>query len=71
MINFRDFRQSNLSESVVKTYRIGKYKASVNKDGSKFVAYLDGDKFDTFNSVKEAEKAMKDFVDLLASDNQK
>lgn len=70
MINFRDFRQSSLSESVVKSYRIGKYKAAIHKDGSKFIAHLDGDKFDTFNSVKEAEKAMKDFVDLLA-DNQK
>jgi hypothetical protein len=65
MINFKSFRLNVLTESVVKKYRLGQYKVSVNKDGTKFVAYIDGDKFDSFKSVSDAESAIKDFVDLL------
>lgn len=35
----------------------------VHKQGNKFVAYVDGDKLDTYNSQKEAEKMAKEFVD--------
>lgn len=67
-MNFKTFR-TNLTEktesSEVKSYKVKKYKAVIKKDGNKFVAYLDGDKFDVFKSVKEAERALKDFVDLL------
>ena len=34
----------------------------VHKQGSKFVAYVDGDKLDTYSSQKEAEKMAKEFV---------
>lgn len=34
----------------------------VHKQGSKFVAYVDGDKLDTYTSQKEAEKMAKEFV---------
>lgn len=64
MMNFKEFRVS-LSESVVKSYKLGKYKAEVKKEGSKFVAYLDGDKLDEFKSVRAAEGGLKDFIDLL------
>lgn len=34
----------------------------VHKQGSKFVAYVDGDKLDIYTSQKEAEKMAKEFV---------
>jgi len=66
MMNFKEFRQS-LTEAVTenKPYKIGKYKAEIKKQGNKFVAFLDGEKFDSFRSMRDAEKALKDFVDLL------
>lgn len=65
-MNFKEFRKE-LSESVSqgKPFKIGKYKAVINRDGSKFVAYLDGEKFDSFRSMRDAQKALKDFVDLV------
>jgi len=65
-MNFKEFRQS-LTEAVAenKSYKIGKYKAEIKKQGNKFVAFLDGEKFDSFKSMRDAEKALKDFVDLL------
>jgi len=66
MMNFKEFRQS-LTESVTenKPYKLGKYKAEIKKQGNKFVAFLDGEKFDSFKSMRDAEKALEDFVDLL------
>jgi hypothetical protein len=63
-MNFKEFRVS-LSESVVKSYKLGKYKAEIKKEGDKYVAYLDSDKLDEFKSTKDAQTGLKDFVDLL------
>jgi len=63
-MNFKEFRVS-LSESVVKSYKLGKYKAEIKKEGDKYVAYLDSDKLDEFKSAKDAQTGLKDFVDLL------
>lgn len=70
MMNFKTFRTSlteKTESSVVKSYKIKTYKAEIKKDGNKFIAHLDGDKLDVFKSVKDAEKALKDFVDLLGT----
>jgi len=65
-MNFKEFRQSLFEAATEgKPYKIGKYKAEIRKQGNKFVAFLDGEQFDKFRSIKEAEKALKDFVELL------
>lgn len=64
-MNFKEFRQSLTEATQEKALKIGKYKAVIKKEGSKFVAYLDGEKFDAFKNTREAEKALKDFIDLL------
>lgn len=65
MMNFKEFREALSESTQVKSYKVDKYKAVIKKEGNKFVAYLDGDKFDTFNSVREAQKSIKDFIELL------
>jgi hypothetical protein len=54
-------------EKQVKKLKVGKgkYDAVVAKKGSSFVAYIDGDKLDTFKSAKDAEKAINDFTKLM------
>ena len=37
----------------------------IHKDLGKFVAYVDGDRLDAYNSQKEAEKAATEFVKVL------
>jgi len=73
MMKFREFR-TNVSESVatnatsVKTFKVGKnkkYEAEVKKVGLKYIAIIDGDELDKFNSAKEAEQAIKDFSELM------
>jgi hypothetical protein len=67
MINFKDFRET-LSESVEgKPFKVGSYNAVIKKERNKLVAYLDGDKFDSFNTLASAKKALTDFVKLLDS----
>lgn len=66
MINFKQF----IAEaSVVKTFEIGKgrdkQKVEIKKEGSKFVAYVDGDKLDAFRNQKDAEEAINDFAKLM------
>jgi len=56
------------NEKVQKTLKVGKkkkYEAVITKSGSSFNAYIDGDKLDTFKSVQSAEKAIKQFTDLM------
>lgn len=54
-------------EKQVKKFKVGKekYDAVVAQKGNSFVAYIDGDKLDTFKSAKEAEKAINDFTKLM------
>lgn len=75
MMKFREFRTSlseasvklSAGEKQVKKFKVGKnnYDAIVTKKGSDYIAYIDGDMLDKFKSVKDAEKAAKDFTDLM------
>lgn len=63
------FKQFITEASVIKSFEIGKgknaNKVEIKKEGSKFVAYVDGDKLDSFRNAEEAEKAVKDFAKLM------
>jgi hypothetical protein len=63
MLKFREFREA--TEKVVKSFKVKKYAAAVKQSGSKYIAYLDGDKLDSFTTAKAAEQAIKDFVELM------
>jgi hypothetical protein len=54
-------------EKQVKKFKVGKEKfdAVITQKGNMFVAYLDGDKLDTFKTAKDAEKAVNDFTKLM------
>lgn len=63
MMKFLKFREA--TEKVVKSFKVKKYEAVVKHSGSKYIAYLDGDRLDVFTTAKEAEQAIKDFVELM------
>lgn len=75
MLNFKEFRTtiseaaSQINEKTVEKMKVGKgskkYPAEIKKEGSKYVAYVDGDKLDTFRSEKDAKKGIEDFVELM------
>jgi hypothetical protein len=75
MINFKEFRSSlneavsQINEKTVEKMKVGKgskkYPAEIKKEGSKYVAYVDGDKLDEFKSEEEAKKGIEDFVELM------
>lgn len=75
MLTFKSFQQTKLSEAfrapsgekVVKTFKVGKkgYEAVVTQKGKMFIAYVDGDQLDVFKSAKDAEKAAKEFTELM------
>lgn len=74
MRNFKDF-QTNIDETVsqinertVKKMKVGKgnkFSAEIKKQGSNYIATVDGEELDTFRSEKDAEKGIKDFVKLM------
>ncbi len=45
--------------------KLGKKKNITAVITSKFNLYIDGDKLDKFKSVKEAEKALKEFIKVM------
>jgi hypothetical protein len=75
MRNFKNFRSelnetaSQINEKTVEKMQVGtgrkKYPAEIKKKGSKYVAYVDGDKLDEFKSEKDAKKGIEDFVELM------
>lgn len=74
MRNFKDFRMqvsesvSSINEKTVDKMKVGKgnkLSAEIKKEGSKYVAYVDGDMLDEFKSEKEAKKGIEDFVKLM------
>jgi hypothetical protein len=75
MRNFKNFRSelnetaSQINEKTVEKMKVGsgrkKYPAEIKKEGSKYVAYVDGDKLDDFKSEKDAKKGIEDFVELM------
>ncbi len=55
-------------EKLVKKFKVGskkKYEAVITKRKNFFCVYIDGDKLDEFKTAKEAEKAAKEFTDLM------
>jgi hypothetical protein len=68
MIKFNEFRKTlseAKSDSDKSSFRVGKYKALIKKENNKFVAYIDGDRFEAFKTEAEAKKGLTDFVDML------
>jgi len=75
MIDFKQFRSDiteaaeQINEKTVEKMKVGsgrkKFPAEIKKEGSKYVAYVDGDKLDDFKSEKEAKKGIEDFVELM------
>jgi len=75
MRDFKEFRSSlneavaQINEKTVEKMKVGKgskkYPAEIKKEGSKYVAYVDGDKLDEFKSEEEAKKGIEDFVELM------
>lgn len=68
--SFKEFRESlnAVQEETVKKYKAGKgnkLNVEIKKVSGKFQAHIDGEKLDTFNSQKEAEKGVNDFIDLM------
>lgn len=64
MKKFSKLREA--TEKEVKSFRIKKYNAVVKQSGlTKYIAYIDGDRLDQFTTAKEAEQAIKDFIDLI------
>ena len=68
MIKFKELK-SSLQENAVKQFKVGKKsKAVITKNGSKFAVEIDGELLDkNFKSAKEAEKAAKEFADLMGA----
>jgi len=56
-----------IAEASGKSFAVGKmkHKAVIKKSGSKFVATIDGDVLDKFESIKAAEEAIYQFVELM------
>jgi len=55
-------------EKLVKKFKVGskkKYEAVITKRKNFFCVYIDGDKLDEFKTSKEAERAAKEFTDLM------
>lgn len=77
MLTFNQFQKKTLKEASkfrtsagekeVKSFKVGKnkYDAVITQKGNLFTAYIDGEKLDVFRSLKEAEKAIKEFTDLM------
>lgn len=68
MIKFKELK-SSLQENAVKQFKVGKKsKAVITKNGSKFAVEIDGELLDkNFKSAKDAEKAAKEFADLMGA----
>jgi len=45
--------------------KVGKIQIMVHKERNSFVAYVDGDRLDSYQSKNEAEKAATEFVKAL------
>lgn len=44
--------------------KVGKHNVMVHKEKNKFVAYIDMEKLDIYNSLNDAKKAATDFVKM-------
>ena len=65
MKTFKEIREGKKG-TLVHDKKHGKYKVQIYKDGSKFHAFLDGDRLDTFRNLKDAEKGVETMVKALS-----
>lgn len=65
----RNFALNEAQEKEVKSLKVGKKSNAVIKQaGSKFAVYINGELLDKgYKSAKEAEKAAKEFADLMGA----
>jgi uncharacterized protein YegP (UPF0339 family) len=56
MKSFKEIRKSKGSSVYKKKH--GKYPVEIKKEGSKYVAYIDGDKLDSYRSERDAKKGI-------------
>jgi len=50
---------------VVVNKKVGRIQIMVHKERNGYVAYVDGDRLDSYRTKKEAEKAATEFVKVL------
>lgn len=62
MKQFSELRKKMPPGDHVFDKKINGVQVMVHKDKGKFVAYVDGDKLDTYRTQREAEKAADQFV---------
>jgi hypothetical protein len=46
----------------VSDMKVGKNSIMIHKDKGKFVAYIEGEKLDSYSSQKEAERMAQEFI---------
>ena len=62
MKQFNELRRKMPPGEHVKDFKVNRVPVMIHKDKGKFVAYVDGDRLDVYQSQKEAEKAATQFV---------
>ena len=66
MKTFSDFKQqlseASIAGSTVFQKKIDGIDVKITKEGSKFIAFIDGDKLDAYSSQKEAENMVSQFI---------
>ena len=53
------------SGQLVLNKKLGRIQIMIYKDLNKFVAYIDGDRLDSYKTKAEAEKAATEFIKVL------
>jgi hypothetical protein len=59
---FTELRNKMPPGEHISSFKVDRVSVMIHKDKGKFVAYVDGDKLDSYRSQKEAEKAATQFV---------
>lgn len=59
MKSFKQIREKKMKGDSVYKKKMGKYPVEVVKDKKGYVAFIDGDKLDTFRSEKDAIKGIQ------------
>ena len=64
MKSFKDIREAKGQPVFKKKY--GKIPTEIKKEGGKFVAYIDGDRLDSYKSEQDAKKSIEVTIKALA-----
>ena len=59
---FTELRKKMPPGDHVSSFKVDRIAVMIHKDKGKFVAYVDGDRLDSYRTQKEAEKAATQFV---------